>query len=119
MACDPAIVNANHSHAKISANADPAYSDLGLCGPGRKNLAARHDLCGAFKVPTLRYVARTAPYFHNGSFDNLRDVVDFHVRHDTDPGLWYPEIGDGHPEVRRPARTRPERRQRERGSLRP
>ena len=95
MACDPAIVNANHSHAKISANADSAYSDLGLCGPGRKDLAARHDLCGAFKVPTLRYVARTAPYFHNGSFDNLRDVVDFHVRHDTDPGLWYPKSATG------------------------
>jgi len=88
-------VNANHSHTKIPANADPGYSDLGLCGPGREDLAALHDLCGAFKFPTLRNVARMAPYFHNGSFDNLRDVVDFHVRHDTDPGLWYPKSATG------------------------
>ena len=95
MGCDTAIVNANHSHAKIPANADPAYFDLGLCGPGRKDLAAPHDLCGAFKVPTLRNIARTAPYFHNGSFDNLRDVVNFYVRRDTDPGLWYPKSATG------------------------
>lgn len=82
-------------NAKIAANADPAFFDLGLCGPERKDLAARHDLCGAFKVPTLRNVARTAPYFHNGSFDNLRDVVDFYVRRDTEPGLWYPMSATG------------------------
>jgi cytochrome c peroxidase len=82
-------------NAKIPVNADPAYFDLGLCGPERKDLAARFDLCGAFKVPTLRNVARTAPYFHNGSFDNLRDVVDFYVRRDTEPGKWYPKAATG------------------------
>ena len=41
-------------------------------------------------MPTLRNVARTAPYFHNGAFDTLREAVDFYVRRDTDPGLWYP-----------------------------
>ncbi len=30
---------------------------------------------GAFKVPGLRNVALTAPYMHNGSLTNLRDVV--------------------------------------------
>ena len=34
----------------------------------------RTDLCGAFKVPTLRNVALTAPYFHNGRFATLREV---------------------------------------------
>ena len=82
-------------NAKIPANADTEYFDLGLCGPQRKDLAARLDLCGAFKVPTLRNVARTAPYFHNGAFDNLRDVVDFYVRRDTEPGLWYPKSATG------------------------
>jgi cytochrome c peroxidase len=33
---------------------------------------------GRFKVPTLRNVARTAPYMHNGFFKNLRDVVRFY-----------------------------------------
>jgi cytochrome c peroxidase len=48
-------------NAEIPANADPAYFDLGLCGPFRTDLAQRGDLCGAFKVPTLRNVAVTAP----------------------------------------------------------
>ncbi len=82
-------------NALIPANADPAYFDLGLCGPERKDLAARRELCGAFKVPTLRNVARTAPYFHNGAFTELRDVVDFYVRRDTDPAEWYPVTAAG------------------------
>jgi cytochrome c peroxidase len=82
-------------NAHIPANADSAFLDLGLCGPERKDLAARRDLCGAFKVPTLRNVARTAPYFHNGAFDTLREAVDFYARRDTDPGLWYPKAAPG------------------------
>jgi cytochrome c peroxidase len=82
-------------NARIAANADPAFFDLGLCGPERRDLAARADLCGAFKVPTLRNVARTAPYFHNGAFDTLREAVDFYARRDTDPGLWYPKSAGG------------------------
>jgi cytochrome c peroxidase len=82
-------------NAHLPANADPVFFDLGLCGPERKDLAARRDLCGAFKVPSLRNVARTAPYFHNGAFDTLRDAVDFYVRRDTDPGLWYPKAAAG------------------------
>jgi cytochrome c peroxidase len=34
----------------------------------------------AFKVPTLRNVARTAPYMHNGVFASLEQVVDFYDR---------------------------------------
>lgn len=80
-------------NADIAANADPAYFDLGLCGPTRTDLADRGDLCGAFKVPTLRNVAVTAPYFHNGKFASLRDVVSFYVRRDTNPEEWYPNAG--------------------------
>lgn len=77
----------------IPANADPDYFDLGLCGPDRTDLAERTDLCGAFKVPTLRNVAVTAPYFHNGKFNTLREVVSFYVRRDTNPEEWYPNAG--------------------------
>jgi cytochrome c peroxidase len=76
-------------NARIAANADPAFFDLGLCGPERRDLAGRRDLCGAFKVPTLRNVARTPPYFHNGALGTLGEAVDFYVRRDTEPGLWY------------------------------
>jgi len=33
---------------------------------------------GDFKTPTLRDVARTAPYMHDGSLATLKDVVDFY-----------------------------------------
>jgi cytochrome c peroxidase len=35
---------------------------------------------GAFKTPTLREIARTAPYMHDGSLRSLDDVVDFYDR---------------------------------------
>ncbi|GJJ02044.1 di-heme cytochrome c peroxidase [Duganella rhizosphaerae] len=82
-------------NSKLAATADPAYFDLGLCGPDRTDLAARTDLCGAFKVPTLRNVATRRAFFHNGAFDNLKDVVAFYVRRDTNPEEWYPTGADG------------------------
>ncbi|MGB5467501.1 MAG: cytochrome c peroxidase [Sedimenticolaceae bacterium] len=42
----------------------------------------RHqDTLGAFKVPTLRNVAKTAPYMHAGQFENLGEVL----RHYNNP----------------------------------
>lgn len=72
--------------------------DLGLCKqPGIEKIApAGFDLngvCGAFKVPTLRNVAITGPYLHNGVFTKLRDVVAFYATRDTDPARWFPKTG--------------------------
>ncbi len=50
-----------------------AFSDLGRFEVTRKD-ADR----GAFKTPTLREVARTAPYMHDGSLTTLEDVVNFY-----------------------------------------
>ena len=33
---------------------------------------------GAFKTPTLREIARTAPYMHDGRFATLRQVIEFY-----------------------------------------
>jgi cytochrome c peroxidase len=82
----------------IAANADPAYFDMGLCGPFRTDLAQRTDICGAFKVPSLRNVAVTAPYFHNGRFATLKELIGFYVRRDTNPEEWYPLNADGSPD---------------------
>ena len=38
---------------------------------------------GKFKVPTLRNVAVTAPYFHNGSLKTLEEVVHFYSKPDA------------------------------------
>jgi cytochrome c peroxidase len=73
-------------------NDDPAFFDLGLCGPRRTDLAGRSDLCGMFRVPTLRNVARTAPYFHNAAFGKLQEAVSFHATRDTNPEHWYPTV---------------------------
>lgn len=48
---------------------------------------------GKFRVPTLRNIARTAPYMHNGVFTDLRTVVEFYSSRDTDPQRWA-TIGD-------------------------
>jgi len=68
----------------IPANGDPAYFDLGLCPQERS------ELCGAFKVPTLRNVATRKAFFHNGRFASLADALRFYVRRDTHPHEFYP-----------------------------
>ncbi len=51
-------------------------------------LADPGDGRGAFKTPTLREVARTAPYMHDGSLATLEEVVDFYDRGgEPNPGL--------------------------------
>jgi len=42
---------------------------------GTRHVTLDHRNYGEFKVPSLRGVAQTAPYMHNGSLATLRDVV--------------------------------------------
>ncbi len=73
----------------IPANADPAYFDLGLCGPLRRDQAQDKRACGMFKTPTLRNVASRAAFFHNGAIHSLRDAVRFYVTRDREGPRWY------------------------------
>ena len=43
-----------------------------------RRLRQRPKLSGGFKVPTLRNIARTAPYMHSGAFGTLREPVEFY-----------------------------------------
>lgn len=79
----------------IPANADPAYFDLGLCGPLRTDFPGRSDYCGLFRTPTLRNVALRKVFFHNGAARSLRDAVRFYVERETRPELWYPRKANG------------------------
>ncbi len=79
----------------IAANADPAFFDMGLCGPKRTDLSHRSELCGQFKIPTLRNIELTAPYFHNGSVATLEQAVSFYATRDIDPARWYPVGASG------------------------
>lgn len=46
--------------------------------PGRAAIAEDGSF-GAFKVPTLRNIALTAPYMHDGSMSTLEEVVQFYA----------------------------------------
>jgi len=50
----------------VGVNSEGELTDLGR---GR----------GEFRTPSLRNVARTAPYMHDGSLKTLREVVDFYI----------------------------------------
>lgn len=83
----------------IPANRDPAFHDLGLCGPLRTDLASRPEYCGLFKTPTLRNVALRGSFFHNGVFHRLEDVVAFYAQRDLRPGQFFPRGKAGRAEV--------------------
>jgi len=51
---------------------DPGYVDHGLA-----TTLKDPSLDGMFRVPTLRNITRTAPYGHNGYFENLPFMLDF------------------------------------------
>jgi cytochrome c peroxidase len=60
----------------------PIFAVLGVpSAPGTTVLDAdRGRGAGDFRVPTVRNVTRTAPYFHNGRYATLDQVVDFYDR---------------------------------------
>lgn len=45
---------------------------------GRAKVTGREADRGAFKTPTLREVASTGPYMHDGSLETLEDVIEFY-----------------------------------------
>jgi cytochrome c peroxidase len=47
---------------------------------GRYMVTKNPEDIGAFKTPTLREIARTAPYMHDGRFKTLDEVVNFYNR---------------------------------------
>lgn len=89
-------------NAEIPANADPAFFDLGLCGPNRSKptLPANapagssvESFCGKFRMPTLRNAAERPVYMHNGVFKDLREVVRFYSTRNSAPRVWYGPSG--------------------------
>jgi len=58
---------------------DNRFHNIGLkndTDPGRAGVVSDKSLTGAVKTPTLRDIAITAPYMHNGSLKSLEEVVD-------------------------------------------
>lgn len=57
--------------------------DQDIIDPGRYALKPLLLMKGAFKTPTLRGVALTAPYFHDGSAKSLEDVMAHYIEGGT------------------------------------
>jgi cytochrome c peroxidase len=72
----------------IAWNADTrAFRDS-----GRAAITGRSEDGGAFKTPTLREIARSAPYMHDGSLASLDQVVDYYDRGGNLHALLDPEV---------------------------
>jgi len=75
----------------LAPNFNPAgldFVDYGLGG-----IVGEQDEMGKVKVPTLRNVAVTPPYMHNGAFTSLKDVVHFYNTRDVPGANWpAPEV---------------------------
>jgi cytochrome c peroxidase len=59
---------------KLNINGETELTDL-----GRFKVTNVESEKGAFKTPSLRNIALTAPYLHDGSRKNLKEVLDFYV----------------------------------------
>jgi cytochrome c peroxidase len=59
-------------------NTGVAWRTGALTDEGRAAVTHVSTDRGAFKTPTLREVARTAPYMHDGSLATLNQVIDFY-----------------------------------------
>ena len=89
----------NHEVRAVNGTA-PGHLDHGLLDNPTVSDPAQN---GKFKVPTLRNVAVTGPYMHNGVFKNLRTTIVFYNKYNSKAvsAQTNPETGDpwGTPEV--------------------
>ena len=85
----------------VACHVGPTFSDeklhntgvsWGADDAGRYGVTALDGDRGAFKTPSLRNVALTAPYMHDGSLATLEDVIDFYVGGGTANPNLDPEI---------------------------
>jgi cytochrome c peroxidase len=72
---------------------DYGYDNLGVppagkSDPGLGGITGEASEIGQFRAPTLRNVALTGPYMHNGSIATLREVMDFYNKRDLEPQKW-------------------------------
>jgi len=69
-------------------NTGVAWRDGRFVDVGRGAVTGRAEDMGRFKTPSLRNIARTPPYMHDGSKRSLEEVVDFYdAGGQPNPGL--------------------------------
>jgi len=97
--CVTCHVGPNFSDEKFH-NTGIAWRGGNLADEGRFALSHREQDRGAFRTPTLREVARTGPYMHDGSIATLEEVIE----HYDKGGVPNPQLD---PEIR-PLRLTPQ-----------
>lgn len=82
---DPQETFTNYQYHNIGVPANPALAHVQSPDQGLLDNPAVDDPAeaGKFKVPSLRNVAVTGPYMHNGVFKDLRTVVLFYNKYNT------------------------------------
>lgn len=82
----PNLTDRGYHNLGVGFRSESETDDPGRVLHGRQ-LDGDH---GAFRTPSLRDVARTAPYMHDGSLPTLEAVVEFYARGGT-PNDWQDE----------------------------
>lgn len=86
---DMSMADCLHCH---TVDSDPMGTTLGFCNnglddvqdpadykdKGAGSVTGRKEDNGKFRIPSLRNIALTAPYMHDGRFSTLKEVLDFY-----------------------------------------
>ncbi len=91
-AYDPGRTVGARAVAESEFNCKSAWSDTADCPELRYLNPAFDDFVLAFKTPSLRNVAETAPYMHDGSLSTLDDVLAFYNALPGQPALGHREL---------------------------
>ena len=69
--CHDGVLFTDQQYHNVGIGMDAKEPDL-----GRGKITNKPEEAGAFKTPTLRDIARSAPYFHDGSAATLEEAID-------------------------------------------
>ena len=69
--CHDGVLLTDQQYHNVGIGMDQKEPD-----PGRFKVSNKPEDMGAFKTPTLRDIAKSAPYFHDGSTKTLEEAVD-------------------------------------------
>ena len=73
--CHDGVLFTDQQYHNVGIGMDQKEPDV-----GRFKVTNKPEDTGAFKTPTLRDVARSAPYFHDGSAQTLEEAVDIMLK---------------------------------------
>ena len=72
--CHDGVLLADLQYHNVGIGMDAEKPDV-----GRFKVTGKAEDTGAFKTPTLRDIAKSGPYFHNGSVATLEEAVDLMI----------------------------------------